>query len=34
LYPQYPSSRQLAARLQTSHSAIAMRLRRYGIPRR
>jgi len=34
LYPQFPSSRQLAARLQTSHSAIAMRLRRYGIPRR
>ena len=32
LYPSHPSTRQLAARLQTSHSAIAMRLRRYGIP--
>ncbi|MGH8436293.1 MAG: sigma-54-dependent transcriptional regulator [Pseudomonas sp.] len=32
LYASYPSSRQLAARLQTSHSAIANRLRKYGIP--
>lgn len=32
LYASYPSSRLLAARLQTSHSAIAMRLRKYGIP--
>ncbi len=32
LYPSHPSSRQLAARLQTSHSAIAVRLRKYGIP--
>ncbi|WP_296217023.1 sigma-54-dependent transcriptional regulator [Pseudomonas sp. UBA2684] len=32
LYANHPSSRQLAARLQTSHSAIAMRLRKYGIP--
>ncbi len=32
LYPRYPSSRQLANRLQTSHTAIANRLRKYGIP--
>jgi TyrR family helix-turn-helix protein len=32
LYQSYPSSRLLAARLQTSHSAIAIRLRKYGIP--
>jgi transcriptional regulator of aroF, aroG, tyrA and aromatic amino acid transport len=32
LYPSYPSTRQLASRLHTSHSAIAMRLRKYGIP--
>jgi transcriptional regulator of aroF, aroG, tyrA and aromatic amino acid transport len=32
LYPSHPSTRQLAQRLQTSHSAIAMRLRKYGIP--
>ena len=32
LYSQYPSTRQLAARLQTSHTAIAHRLRKYGIP--
>jgi transcriptional regulator of aroF, aroG, tyrA and aromatic amino acid transport len=32
LYDHYPSSRQLAARLQSSHSAIAMRLRKYSIP--
>ncbi len=31
LYPQYPSSRKLAARLQTSHSMIATKLRKYGI---
>jgi TyrR family helix-turn-helix protein len=31
LYPQYPSSRKLAERLRTSHSAIAIRLRKYGI---
>ncbi|MDM8347371.1 sigma-54-dependent transcriptional regulator [Pseudomonas sp. sp1636] len=32
LYLSHPSSRQLAARLHASHSAIAMRLRKYGIP--
>lgn len=32
LYASYPSSRLLAARLRASHSAIAMRLRKYGIP--
>ena len=32
LYISYPSTRQLAARLQTSHTAIAHRLRKYGIP--
>ncbi|MCJ1886545.1 sigma-54-dependent transcriptional regulator [Pseudomonas sp. LA21] len=32
LYGSYPSTRQLAARLNTSHSAIATRLRKYGIP--
>ncbi|WP_114973960.1 sigma 54-interacting transcriptional regulator [Rhodoferax ferrireducens] len=31
LYPQYPSSRKLAERLHASHSAIAIRLRKYGI---
>ncbi|PVZ11240.1 MULTISPECIES: sigma-54-dependent transcriptional regulator [unclassified Pseudomonas] len=31
LYEQHPSSRQLASRLQTSHTAIANRLRKYGI---
>ncbi|HCP57219.1 MAG: sigma-54-dependent transcriptional regulator [Pseudomonadaceae bacterium] len=31
LYPSHPSSRQLAARLSASHSAIAIRLRKYGI---
>jgi transcriptional regulator of aroF, aroG, tyrA and aromatic amino acid transport len=31
LFPQYPSSRKLAERLRTSHSAIAIRLRKYGI---
>ena len=34
LYVSHPSSRQLAARLHTSHSAIAVRLRKYGIPRK
>jgi TyrR family helix-turn-helix protein len=33
-YPAYPSTRQLAARLQTSHSAISLRLRKYGIGNR
>lgn len=32
LYPQYPSSRKLAARLKTSHSMIANKLRKYQIP--
>lgn len=32
LYADFPSSRQLAMRLQASHSAIAKRLRKYGIP--
>lgn len=32
LYLSYPSTRQLASRLQTSHTAIAQRLRKYGIP--
>ncbi|UXY55736.1 sigma-54-dependent transcriptional regulator [Pseudomonas tohonis] len=32
LFTRYPSTRQLAARLQTSHTAIAHRLRKYGIP--
>lgn len=31
LYEQHPSSRQLASRLHTSHTAIANRLRKYGI---
>jgi transcriptional regulator of aroF, aroG, tyrA and aromatic amino acid transport len=31
LYLAYPSTRQLAVRLQTSHTAIGQRLRRYGI---
>lgn len=31
LYASHPSTRQLAARLQTSHTAIAHRLRKYGI---
>lgn len=33
-YIAYPSSRQLAQRLQTSHTAIGQRLRKYGIGRR
>jgi transcriptional regulator of aroF, aroG, tyrA and aromatic amino acid transport len=32
LYARYPSSRKLAARLNTSHSTIAAKLRKYGIP--
>ena len=31
LYPHYPSSRKLAARLGTTHTRMASRLRRYGI---
>jgi TyrR family helix-turn-helix protein len=31
LYPQFPSTRKLAERLGVSHSAIAQRLRKYGI---
>jgi TyrR family helix-turn-helix protein len=31
LYSEHPSTRQLATRLQTSHTAIAHRLRKYGI---
>ena len=31
LLPQYPSTRKLAERLGVSHSAIAARLRRYGL---
>jgi len=31
LYASYPSTRLLAARLKSSHSAIAVRLRKYGI---
>jgi transcriptional regulator of aroF, aroG, tyrA and aromatic amino acid transport len=31
LYPEHPSTRKLAERLRTSHSAIAVRLRKYGI---
>ena len=30
-YPQYPSTRKLAERLGASHSAIATRLRKYGM---
>lgn len=33
LYPAYPSSRKLAARLNTSHTTIANKLRKYGIPK-
>lgn len=33
LFPQFPSSRKLAARLNTSHSMIAAKLRRHGIAR-
>lgn len=31
LYPEYPTTRLLAARLKTSHTAIGQRLRKYGI---
>ncbi|MNC28792.1 Transcriptional regulatory protein TyrR [compost metagenome] len=34
LYTSYPSTRQLAVRLQTSHTAIGQRLRKYGIASR
>ena len=34
LYPSYPSSRKLAARLGTSHTMIANKLRRFGLPER
>jgi TyrR family helix-turn-helix protein len=34
LYQQHPSSRKLANRLQTSHSMIATKLRKYGIPQK
>ena len=33
LWPQYPSSRRLAAQLGTSHTMIAKKLRKYGIGR-
>ncbi|WP_029007672.1 sigma 54-interacting transcriptional regulator [Azospirillum halopraeferens] len=33
LFPAYPSSRKLAARLKTSHTMIANKLRKYGIAR-
>ncbi|MCO6055797.1 sigma-54-dependent transcriptional regulator [Pseudomonas sp. MOB-449] len=33
LFATYPSTRQLAARLNTSHTAIGQRLRKYGISR-
>ena len=32
LYPSYPSSRKLAARLGASHTMIANKLRRYRLP--
>ena len=32
LYPSYPSSRKLAARLGASHTMIANRLRQFGLP--
>lgn len=32
LYPQFPSSRKLAARLGTSHTLMAKKLRQYGLP--
>jgi len=34
LYPRFPSSRKLAARLATSHTMIANKLRKHGIPER
>lgn len=33
-YPLYPSSRQLAVRLGVSHTAVANKLREYGIGRK
>ncbi|MBV8496035.1 MAG: sigma 54-interacting transcriptional regulator, partial [Gammaproteobacteria bacterium] len=32
LYPRYPSSRKLAARLKSSHTMIAKKLRKFGLP--
>jgi transcriptional regulator of aroF, aroG, tyrA and aromatic amino acid transport len=32
LFPQYPSCRKLAARLKSSHTMIANKLRKYGLP--
>ncbi|WP_158045279.1 sigma 54-interacting transcriptional regulator [Skermanella pratensis] len=32
LFPRFPSSRKLAARLKTSHTMVANKLRKYGIP--
>ncbi len=34
LYQEFPSSRKLAARLNTSHSMIAAKLRKHGIPKK
>ncbi len=34
LYPEYPTTRLLAERLKTSHTAIGQRLRKYGLPKR
>ncbi|MBY0418837.1 MAG: transcriptional regulator TyrR, partial [Pararheinheimera sp.] len=34
LYPAYPSSRQLAKKLGLSHTAVANKLREYGINRK
>jgi TyrR family helix-turn-helix protein len=34
LYPSHPSSRKLAARLGTSHTMIANKLRRFGLTER
>lgn len=34
LYPLFPSSRQLAKRLGISHTAVANKLREYGLGRR
>lgn len=34
LYPRYPSSRKLAARLKSSHTMIAKKLRKFGLPDR
>jgi transcriptional regulator of aroF, aroG, tyrA and aromatic amino acid transport len=32
LFPRYPSTRKLAARLKSSHTMIANKLRKYGVP--